>query len=157
MILNPEKHAKEWILAGVKRIIFHIEAAKNPRALIGLCRKMRVDVGIAVSPKTRVGKIKDLLEMVDMVLVLGVTPGFAGQRFKPSVLSKIHKLRKASPYLTIGVDGGMVPETARKAVEAGANVIVAGSYIFGSNNIKGAIEELKNVDSYPSRRQTKRA
>lgn len=146
MIEYPEKHAESWMRAGIKRIIFHIEAAKDPHALIALCRTMRVDVGVAVSPQTSVEKIKDLLGVVDMVLVLGVTPGFAGQRFKPSVLPKIRELRKASPYLTIGVDGGMDPKTAKQAVEAGANVIVAGSFIFGSNNIEKAINELRNVE-----------
>lgn len=144
MILEPEKYVEQWIDAGIKRIIFHIEATSDPHAIIGLCRKMGVDVGVAINPKTDLSAIKPLGELVDEVLIMGVTPGFGGQEFKPEVLEKIKLLRKANPHLTIGVDGGMNPMTAKKAVQAGASIIVAGSYILESNDIERAIEELKN-------------
>jgi ribulose-phosphate 3-epimerase len=145
MILEPEKYAEKWIDAGVKRVIFHIEATHDPNTVIGLCRKLQVDVGIAINPETDLSVIQPIDELVDTVLVMGVTPGFGGQEFKPEVINKIKSLRKANPHLTIGVDGGMNEDTAKEAVEAGANIIVAGSYIFGSNNIEKAIKELKNA------------
>ena len=106
---------------------------------------MHVDVGVAINPETSPETLSPIDELVDMVLVLGVNPGFGGQRFQPKVIQKIRALHKANPHLTIEVDGGMNPKTAKKAVGAGASFIVAGSYIFGSNDIKKAIEELKNT------------
>jgi len=145
MIREPEKYVERWINSGVKRIIFHIEATSDPHAIIGLCRKMRVDIGVAINPETDLSAIKTLDELVDMVLIMGVTPGFGGQKFQPSVIKKIKALRKLNPRLTIGVDGGMNVKTAKKVAEAGASIIVAGSYIFGSKDIGKAIEELKSI------------
>jgi len=145
MISEPEKFVERWIDGGVRRIIFHFEATSDPHAIIQLCRARKVDVGVAINPETSVETIKSMDELVDMVLVLGVTPGFGGQKFKPSVIPKIRALHKANPHLTIGVDGGMNVKTTKKVVDAGASVIVAGSYIFGSGDIDKAIEELKNA------------
>lgn len=143
MIQDPEKHVEKWIDGGVKRIIFHIEAASDPHAIIQLCRKRKAEVGVALNPETDIEQIKTLEELVDMVLVLGVNPGFGGQKFMSSVLPKIRVLRKANPYLAISVDGGMNPTTAQKVAEAGANIVVAGSYIYSSKSIEGAIKALK--------------
>jgi ribulose-phosphate 3-epimerase len=148
MISEPEKYAEKWIDAGCKRIIFHIEAATDPYEIIRLCREKKVEVGIAINPETPIVNIESL--SVDMVAVLGVTPGFGGQEFKPAALSKIKALRRDLPRLTIEVDGGMNPKTARQVIEAGANIIVAGSYIYNSADIKKAIDELKNGNSHSS-------
>ncbi len=150
MISEPEKYAEKWIDAGIKRIIFHIEATSRPQDVIKICKEKGVQVGVAINPETQVDAIEGLLGQnpvngVDMVLILGVNPGLGGQEFKPSVLEKIKALRHSHPHLTIGVDGGMNPKTAKNAVEAGANVIVAGSYIFSHVDIKKAIAELKNA------------
>lgn len=150
MISEPENSIAEWINAGVNRIIFHIEAAKNPQTLISICKKGGVEAGAALNPETNVEQLKstggfDYGKWLDMILVMGVNPGFGGQEFKPEVIAKIHKLRGTYPGITIGVDGGMRPETAKKVVGAGANTIVAGSYIFGSDDVKKAIEELKRL------------
>jgi len=148
MIREPEKHVDKWLDAGIKRVIFHIETAFDPHALIKLCRERHVDVGVAINPETDLSVIETLNELVDMVLVMGVTPGFGGQKFKPKVINKIESLRKANPRLTIGVDGGMNPRTARKAVEAGANIVVAGSYILNSADMGKAIEEMKGAVNF---------
>lgn len=158
MISEPEKHVEKWIDAGIKRIIFHIEATLNPYAIIQKCRKGKVEVGVAINPETPIEGIESLLKSdfnssvevrlqqpIDMVLVMGVTPGFGGQEFKREVLEKIKALRRSRPHLTIEVDGGMNPATAKKAVEAGANVIVAGSYIFNSADVEKVIEELRGA------------
>ena len=157
MISEPEKYVGDWIDAGVKRIIFHIEATSDPHAVIQICRNRKVDVGVAINPTTSLEVVKPLDELVDMILVMGNTPGFGGRKFMPSILERIKALRKRNPHLTIGVDIGMNPRTAKKAVEAGANVIVAGTYILGSTDIQKAVDELKNVNSHSSRRQIKRA
>lgn len=148
MIEEPEKYAEKWIDAGAKRIIFHIEATSEPQRIIHVCCEKDVEVGVAINPETSI-EVLEVLKLdfnnIDIVLVLGVFPGFGGQEFKPEVLPKIRALRKMYPDLTIGVDGGMNPETARQVVQAGANIIVAGSYVFGSKNTEKAIEELKKT------------
>ena len=145
MISEPEKYAEQWIDAGIKRIIFHIEATSDPHAIIQTCRNKKIDVGVAINPETDIEQIAPIDELVDMVLVLGVTPGFGGQKFMLSVISKIKALRKRNPHLTIGVDGGMNPGTAKKVAEAGADLIVAGSYIFTRADIEKAILRLKKT------------
>ena len=145
MISEPEKYVEQWIDAGAKRIIFHIEATVSPYEIMRVCRARGVEAGVAISPDTPVGIVENVAKRADMILVLGVTPGFGGQEFKSEVLEKIEALREANPRLTIEVDGGMNPRTAKTAVSAGASVIVAGSYIFGSGDIEKAIEELRNI------------
>jgi ribulose-phosphate 3-epimerase len=159
MISQPEKHIEQWIEAGIKRIIFHIEATSNETAgdIVRICRDNKMEVGIAINPKTpqssltlTAGQAPQAtagIEILypDMILVLGVTPGFGGQEFKFEVLEKIQALRAECPQLTIGVDGGMNPKTAKQAVDAGANIIVAGSHIYKNSDIKGAIEELRVI------------
>lgn len=150
MINEPEKHVEKWIDAGVKRIIFHIEATSDPDAVIQACRNKKVEVGVAINPKTPIESVEPLLKSnssstLDMVLVMAVNPGFGGQEFIASVIPKIRALRHLHPHLTIRVDGGMNPKTAREAVAAGANAIVAGSYIFRSADIRKSIDELKNA------------
>jgi len=150
MVSEPEKYVEGWIDAGIKRIIFHIEATSDPQAVIQICREKKIEVGVAINPETPqsllslvAGQAPLLIKLVDMVLVLGVIPGFGGQKFKPEVLPKIKALRRLNPHLTIEVDGGMNPHTAKQAVEAGANVIVAGSYIFTSEDIEKAIDKIR--------------
>lgn len=161
MTTKPEDHAGRWIDAGIKRIIFHFEATRDPFSLIKLCREKKIDVGVAINPETPAELAKPLLgfnpngsvgvkpqqtqQTADTVLVMGVSPGAGGQKFQPSVIAKIRALRNAHPYLTIEVDGGMNPESAKKAAEAGADVIVAGSYIFNSDDVEKAINDLKTV------------
>lgn len=151
MISEPEKHIASWLDSGVKRIIFHIEATSSPYAVIKACREKHIDVGVAINPETPQSSLSlaagqaDLQELVDMVLVLGVTPGFGGQKFKPEVIKKIKELRKNNPNILIEVDGGMNLNTAKKVVQAGANAIAVGSYILESDNIAKAVEEIKQA------------
>jgi ribulose-phosphate 3-epimerase len=149
MIQEPEKYVERWIDAGIKRIIFHIEATSDPKRAIKICMERGAEVGVAINPETPQSSLtlapgQASLD-IDMVLVMGVTPGAGGQEFKPEVLEKIRALRHLYPHLTIGVDGGMNPTTAKQAADAGANVIVAGSYIFKSDDIQKAISDLKNA------------
>ena len=145
MISEPEKYVEQWIDAGIKRIIFHIEATVSPYDIIRICRARGVEAGVAISPDTPLGIVENVIKRADMVLILGVTPGFGGQEFKPEVLEKIKALREANPRLTIEVDGGMNLKTAKRVVSAGANIIVAGSFIYNSEDIEDAIEELRNI------------
>ena len=146
MISDPDKYAIDFVKAGADYITFHYEAVENPINTIKTIKQMGVKVGISIKPQTNVEVLDDLLPLVDMVLVMSVEPGFGGQKFIPSALEKIKYLhqqkKKFNLNFLIEVDGGINLDTARQSVEAGAEVLVAGSYIFGSKNIKETIEGL---------------
>lgn len=134
MIEKPEQKIDDW-LEVVDRVIIHYEATEN------IIKDKRV--GLAINPETPIEKVKPFLEDLDLVLIMTVNPGKGGQEFKPEVLGKIKSLREIWPDGNIEVDGGINPETAKKAISAGANLICAGTYIFNSENTKQAIEDLK--------------
>ncbi|MFH1591212.1 MAG: ribulose-phosphate 3-epimerase [archaeon] len=129
MVTNPEIHIKSFKEAKSDRITFHIETAKNPRVLISEIRKLGCGVGITLNPDTSKDRIADVLGLVDAVLVMSVFPGFGGQEFIGDVLPKIKEIRKVFSG-DIAVDGGINLETGKLCVKAGANVLVAGSFIF---------------------------
>ncbi len=125
-------------------VIFHIEACKDVNYMIKLLRKNKFKVGIAISPKTKVEKIKPYLNKVDKVLIMTVYPGFYGRKFLLFTMNKVKKLRKWKKNLDIEVDGGINEKTINKAYKAGANMFISGSYIFHNSNPKKAIKELEN-------------
>ncbi len=143
MINDIEERVENWLIAPVKRIIFHLEAAKDPDFVIEKCRKAGKEVGIAINPDTAWTKLVPYFKKADLFQVLGVYPGLAGQKFQEDNLDKIIHLRKECPKCIIEVDGGMDKETAKRAVKAGANIINVATAIFGAKDIKKAIEELK--------------
>ena len=145
MIEKPERHVKAFAKAGAKIISFHIEATKNPRKTIKLIRESGARPALAIKPKTPLKKILPYLKLVDFVLVMTVEPGFGGQKFMEEMLPKIRKLRAMHPDLDIEVDGGINPRTAGLAVKAGANILVAGSAVFGEKNRKKAILALRKA------------
>ena len=146
MISNPKKYLKDFIQAGSDRITFHIEATLNPIGVINLIRENGAKVGISIKPNTEVKEIVDLIPLVDQVLVMSVEPGFGGQAFMPNSLEKIRELNvlrdKSNKDLLIVVDGGINKETAALCKKAGADVLVAGSYVFHSDSPKSRIESL---------------
>lgn len=131
--------------SSIKEVIFHAEITQNFLGLIGKIKELGLEVGVALSPKTGIDKIRPIINFVDMVLVLTVLPGFMGQRFIEGPLQKVQNLRVEYPNLKIGVDGGMKPENVKLAVEAGASVIFSSSYILRSPNKRQALEELRKV------------
>lgn len=144
MIENPEKYVKEFAEAGSDMIIFHAETVKNPKKLVRLIRSFGKKAGVSVKPKTGVSSIKSLLPLVDEVLVMTVEPGFGGQKFMPGPLVKIKKIRKIYRG-DIGVDGGLNHENACRAASLGANVFIAGTYLFRSKNMKKLVRRLKSI------------
>lgn len=147
MISDPLKYAKEFVLAGSDRITFHIETVKDPIELINVLRDLNVEVGVSIKPLTKVAEIVDLLPLIDQVLVMSVEPGFGGQKFMDSALEKIaslNELRKIhNPNLLIVVDGGINETTGKLCKDMGADVLVAGSYVFNSDEPKKRIASLK--------------
>jgi len=146
MIENPEKLVDEFIKAGSDMITFHIETISKEKLKRQKekLKEKNVLMGISLNPGTPLSKIKDVLPMVDFVLVMTVNPGFGGQKFIKEVLSKIKSLR-AVFYKDIAVDGGINDVTARQVIEAGANILAAGSYIFGAKDTRSAIERIRNA------------
>ncbi|MDP3042673.1 MAG: ribulose-phosphate 3-epimerase [Candidatus Omnitrophota bacterium] len=144
MIQNPAKFVGAFVRAGSDMITVHIETVslKELQAIAKGLKKSKVKLGISLNPGTPLVKIKPALRLVDFVLVMSVNPGFGGQAFIPGAIKKISQLR-AIFAKDIAVDGGINELTAKLVKQAGANVLIAGSYIFGAKNIKQAIDSLR--------------
>ncbi len=146
MVHEPsESYIRGFIDAGAYSITIHEEACKNPAKQIEFIKKNKIRACISIKPKTSIERIRKYLEIVDMVLIMTVEPGWAGQKFMSSTMSKVEELRKLKPKLDIEVDGGINPYTAITAFEAGANVFVAGTSIFGKKDRIAAIKEIMNA------------
>lgn len=144
MVEHPERYIEDFKKAGTALFIFHIETIDEVESLIAKIRNHGMNVGISINPETDLSALTPFLYLIDLVLVMSVHPGFGGQAFIPSAQEKIRSLRKAAENLDIAVDGGINAETGLQCVEAGANILVAGSYIFGAKDRTHAIESLKN-------------
>jgi len=144
MIKEPEKYIESFAKAGSDIITFHSEIDGDPKEIIKLIRYYKKKVGVSIKPKTEVKKIEGLLSMVDMVLVMTVEPGFGGQDFIFDCLKKIEELRRIFKK-DIEVDGGINDMTAREVIKAGANVLVAGNYVFSAKDYGVAINKLRGA------------
>lgn len=142
MIVEPERYIEAFRKAGADIINFHVEATKDPAAVIAKIKETGARAGITIKPKTPVETILPYLRDVDMVLVMTVEPGFGGQKFMEDQVPKIRQLAawKQEMGLTydIEVDGGITQENVRIVLDAGANVIVAGSAVFGKADLAAA-------------------
>ena len=147
MITDPKKYAEVFVKAGSDRITFHIETEEDPYGLIEYLRELDVKVGVSIKPNTDISKIRELIPLIDQVLVMSVEPGFGGQAFMPNALDKIRDIsefRKLwNPELLIVVDGGINQDTGKQCIEAGADVLVAGSYVFNSEDPEERINSLR--------------
>ncbi len=147
MVENPENQIEEFVKAGADIITFHAEAAKHSHRLVQSIKAHGIKAGVALNPGTSLSVIEELLPDLDMVLLMTVNPGFGGQKFIPAVLDKIERLREiieANNFATdIQVDGGINPETAKLVIEAGANILVAGSAVYNAPDIAAAIAALR--------------
>lgn len=147
MIYNPLKYIEDFAKAGADIITFHYESHSNVRSTIKKIKSYNIKAGLSIKPKTRVISIMDYLADVDLVLVMSVEPGFGGQKFKDSAIKKIRQLadlkEKHGYKYQIEVDGGINKETINLVREAGVEVVVAGSYVFKSDNPKKAVESLR--------------
>lgn len=144
MIDAPWKYISDFEKAGADIITVHQEACvENLPEVIAQIKSYGLKAGVSIKPKTSVDAIKDVLKDVDMVLVMSVEPGFGGQSFMENSLPKIKEIRALSPNIDIQVDGGINADTAKLVIEAGANILVAGSSVYGAQNIKEAIESLR--------------
>jgi len=142
MIKNPETYIERFAKSGSDIITFHIEVEADPKEIIKLIRYYKKKVGVSIRPKTDLKSLSAILPMVDMVLVMTVEPGFGGQEFMPDCVAKIEELRKIFRK-DIEVDGGVNGMTVPEVIKAGANIIVAGTSVFGTKDYAEAIRALK--------------
>ncbi|BDU50540.1 ribulose-phosphate 3-epimerase [Haliovirga abyssi] len=144
MIDAPERYLQNFYDAGADIITVHVEATKHLHRTIQMIKSLGIKAGVSINPATPVEMIKYVLSEIDMVLVMSVNPGFGGQKFINSSLEKIKEIRTLSKTIDIQVDGGINKDTIKQCISAGANIFVAGSYIF-SGDYKERINSLKEV------------
>ena len=147
MISNPFDYVESFASSGADLISFHIESESDAEKTLEKIIDAGVKPALVIKPKTPAEAVFPYLEKLAMVLVMTVEPGFGGQSFMADMLPKIKAIREkanqVNPDLLIQVDGGIVPETAKLCIEAGADVLVSGSYIFGAENIEDAVNSLR--------------
>ncbi|PQC31600.1 ribulose-phosphate 3-epimerase [Enterococcus mundtii] len=149
MIINPENYIADFAKAGSDIITVHVESTPHIHRAIQIIKDLDVKAGVVINPGTPIEMIKHVLPLVDQVLVMTVNPGFGGQSFITETVDKIAELaelRKVNDWTyQIEVDGGIVPETAKICHEAGADVFVAGSYVYSAEDPAAQIDQLKKA------------
>lgn len=148
MIVEPERYVEEFIRVGSDTIIVHQEAAPHLDRVITHIKQLGKRAGVALNPSTPVVTLEHVIELLDVVLIMTVNPGFGGQRFIPYTMSKVRQARqlvdRRNPACEIEVDGGIDAYTVAVAVQAGANVLVAGSSVFGAKeSVTTAMQRLQ--------------
>lgn len=147
MVENPEKYIEDFKKAGADQIVVHVEATKHLHRCIQQIKAGNMKAGVALNPATALSTVEEILPYVDMVLLMTVNPGFGGQSFIETMVPKIRKLaemiKERRLKVDIQVDGGVNDKTAKLVTEAGANILVAGSYVYGAEDVKKAISSLR--------------
>lgn len=149
MIVNPDNYIKEFVDSGANIITVHFEACPHLHRSIQLIKSYGVKAGVALNPHTPVSVLEEVIQDLDLVLIMSVNPGFGGQKFIPSSVSKVKKLKtlieQKNASTMIEVDGGVNLETGAQLSQAGADALVAGSYVFKSDNPSETISNLKKL------------
>ncbi|MEW1953756.1 ribulose-phosphate 3-epimerase [Terrabacter sp. NPDC080008] len=147
MIEDPDRWAPGYAEAGCQSVTFHVEAAKDPRTLARTLRAAGARASMALKPATDFAPYEELLPDLDMVLVMTVEPGFGGQSFMADQMPKVRQVREAvrrhGGEVWVQVDGGVSADTIEQCAEAGADVFVAGSAVYGAEDAAGAVEQLR--------------
>lgn len=133
MVEKPEWYIETVAKSGVDNITIHIESTKHLHRALQLIKSQGIKAGVAINPGTDIEVLDNVIDMIDLILVMTVNPGFGGQKFIESTLKKIRRIRDKYPNIDIQVDGGINSDTAKLVREAGANILVAGSYVFSGN------------------------
>ncbi|MBR5314300.1 MAG: ribulose-phosphate 3-epimerase [Clostridia bacterium] len=143
MIIDPIRYIDDFAKAGSDIITIHLESCDNVSEVLDKIHSLGIKTGLSIKPNTPVKDIAPYMDKVDMLLIMSVEPGFGGQSFIPASLDKIREARELYPTLDIEVDGGINADNINEVVKAGANIIVAGSAVFGKEDVKKAIAELR--------------
>ena len=154
MITEPDRYLQDFAEAGADWITVHVEACTHLHRTIHHILDLGKKAGAVLNPATSLSTLDYILEDVDLVMLMSVNPGFGGQSFIPSTLEKIRKLRamldQVNPDAGIEIDGGVSPKTIGGVAEAGANIFVAGSAVYGREDYAAAIAELKKLGGFAS-------
>lgn len=149
MIVNPENYIEAFAEAGASWLTVHYETCKHLHRTVSLIKENNMKASVCLNPHTPVHVLEDIIAELDMVLLMSVNPGFGGQEFIHHTYKKVRQLKKliveSNSDCLIEVDGGVNYETGKKLVEAGVDVLVAGSFVFGSENPKETIRNLRNI------------
>lgn len=149
MILEPEKYAEEFKDAGADGLTVHIEACVHLHRNIQQIKSLGMQAGVAINPHTPVSALQDIIQNIDLVCLMSVNPGFGGQSFIPHSIQKIKDLKslitKTGAHTKIEIDGGVSLKNAREILDAGADILVAGNAVFGSENPIETIQLLKQI------------
>lgn len=149
MIVEPERYIEAFAEAGADVISVHVEACTHLQRTLAEIRRLGKKAGVVLNPHTPEESIRYVMDDVDLILVMSVNPGFGGQKFLPAVLPKLAKLRTmidtTGRNIALEVDGGVTPDTARRVVDAGARVLVAGSAVFGTSDRGRAIADIRRA------------
>lgn len=149
MIVHPEKYISQFAASGANMITVHMEACPHIHRTIQEIKAAGCLAGVAINPGTPVDTLKDILADVDLVLIMSVNPGFGGQKFIPHTITKTKELKSMATAmgkdLYIEIDGGVSVDNANDLFQAGANVLVAGSFVFSSNNPRATIQTLVDI------------
>lgn len=144
MIDAPERYIDNFVDAGADMIVVHAESTTHLHRTVQSIKAKGIKAGVSLNPATSPECLKYIINDLDMVLIMSVNPGFGGQSFIESTIEKIKDVRKLHPTIDIQIDGGITDKTISKCIEAGANVFVAGSYVF-SGDYAERISSLKNI------------
>lgn len=148
MLTDPARYVEAFVKNGANSITFHIEAVPQPEPLFDRLRELGVKVALTLSPDTEIERVLPFLDQIDMLLIMSVYPGFGGQTYIESSTEKIRRARRTIDErglsCLVEVDGGVNTETYRRVVDAGADVLVVGSALFGSGDYAGTIRVLKS-------------
>ncbi len=145
MISEPNRYAKPFLDAGADIINVHYESNLNFDEVYNLVKSYNKKIAMTINPETEVSVLDPYLDKLDMVLVMSVHPGFGGQKFIESSIDKVRYIRQKCPTLDIEIDGGITLENAEIVIEAGANVLVAGSSVYGSNDVGQTVRDFLNL------------
>mgnify|MGYP001263862341 FL=1 len=149
MIVDPDRYIKTFADLGMDYLTVHFEACNHLHRTIQAIKNEGMKAGVALNPHTNVMHLEDTIQDIDLALVMSVNPGFGGQSFIKNTYSKVEKLKemilRKNSSAMIEVDGGVTDKNVKKLVEAGADVLVAGSYVFKSPNPDSTIKDLKNL------------
>lgn len=147
MVENPEKYIEDFKKAGADQIVVHAEATKHLHRCIQQIKAGNMKAGVALNPATPLAVVEEILPYVDMVLLMTVNPGFGGQSFIETMVPKVRRLaemiKERDLTVDIQVDGGINDKTAKLVTAAGANILVAGSYVYGAEDVAQAIASLR--------------
>lgn len=150
MIVHPEQYIQQTAKAGAMLMCVHYEACPHIHRVIQEIHNAGMKAGVAINPGTPVEVLQDIIEDVELVLIMSVNPGFGGQKFIPNALNKVSRLRQmidnSNSKAVIEVDGGVQGDNAKLLVDAGADVLVSGSYIFNAPNPLETISKLKEIE-----------